>query len=218
MRIFGHDFKLIDEEQLQELFSLEREGVVYTDHWIEELEDFRHVRISFTEDEIKEYVRSVWAYELFLRAGAPPLAADVPGIPQDIAHRADSYSISTSDGKKFGPPYHCPAAFYGDHLENLLCFNPGPRRIILAELGSQALLTTVKRAIDSLTPAIRRFNNREKGLQSWTVCCEDDVRDLLYAMLRASIEDLKTEEPIPSRGAASKIVDLASSSTKLLIG
>ena len=32
----------------QNLESLEREGVIYADHWIEEIGDFRHVRIEFT--------------------------------------------------------------------------------------------------------------------------------------------------------------------------
>ncbi len=206
MMLFGHDFELIHEEFIQDLLSLAREGVIYTDHWIEEINDFRHVRITFTSEEINEYVRSIWAYELFLKAGAPLRAADVTGIPADIAKRADTYQSHTIDGMTQGPPYHCPAAFYGQHIENLLCFEPGPRRVIVQELGAQALLTTLKRAMDALTPAIRRFSQRERNLTSWKIGCEDDVRDLLFSMLRASIQDIKTEEPIPSRGGSYKLV------------
>jgi helicase-like protein len=32
--------------------------------------------------------------------------------------------------------------------------------------------------------ADRAFNNRERGLAQWAISCEDDVRDLLYVMLR----------------------------------
>jgi REase_DpnII-MboI len=217
MKLLGYDFAELEEEHIQQLLSLEREGVVYTDHWIEELNDFRHVKIIFTKEEIEEYARSLWAYELFLRAGSPSRAADVPGIPEDIAQRADSYQLHTIYGETLGPPYHCTAAFIGSHLENLLCFNPGPRRVILEELGSQALLTTVKRTLDSLPPAIRRFKCREKGLVPWPIDREDDVRDLLYAMLRAAIDDLRTEEPVPSRAGTFKYVDLASPTAKLFI-
>ena len=85
------------------------------------------------------------------------------------------------------------------------------------ELGTAALLTTVKRAIDSLTPSIRLFNKREKGLAPWPVNREDDVRDLLYAVLRASVLDLKREEPVSSRAATYKVVDLYSEVGRLFV-
>lgn len=217
MRIFNHDFKRLSETTLMELFSLEREGAIYTNHWIEELQDFRHIRIAFTPEEVTEYVRSLWAYDLFLRVGAPARAADVPGIPPDIATRADSYSLRTITGQVSGPPYHCIAGFIGQALEKLTCFTPESRQVILEEQGKAALMTTVKRAIDSLTPIIRRFTRREKGLQSWPISREDDVRDLLYAMLRASIEDIRTEEPVPSRAGTSKVIDIFSGTARLFV-
>jgi hypothetical protein len=105
MRVFGKVFEALESAHLQDLWSLEREGAIYTDHWIDELADFRHVRIPFAPDEISEFVRSLWAYELFLRAGSPSRAADVPDIPPDIAERADSYVLETCDGETLGPPY-----------------------------------------------------------------------------------------------------------------
>jgi hypothetical protein len=113
----------LDEHHLEELFSLQREHAIYADHWIDELEDFRKVRIAFTGAEIKEYVRSPWAYELFLRAGRPKLAASVSEIPRDVATRADSYKEHLRYGRVIGPPWHCPAAFYGRGLELLVCTN-----------------------------------------------------------------------------------------------
>lgn len=217
MKLFGLDFELLDEAPIRELFSLEREGAIYTDLWIDRLEDFRHVKIAFTEAETEEYVRSLWAYELFLRAGSPQLASEVPGIPEDIAKRADTYSLHTVDGQELGPPYHCVAGFLGEDLEVLVCCPPESRMIILEEAGSAALISTLKRAIDSLTPSIRCFNNREKGLTPWPVACEDDVRDLLYAMLRASIEDIRTEEPVPTRGGRYEFVDLYSELARLFV-
>ena len=93
MKIFGYDFEVLDDSHVEELLQLEREGAVYFDRWFDNLGDYRHVRIKLTPEEIGEYVRSMWAFELFIRAGCPPKAAVVPGIPDDIANRADAYAL-----------------------------------------------------------------------------------------------------------------------------
>jgi hypothetical protein len=74
---FGYTYTHLPEFTRDDLDSLEREGVIYADHLIDELEDFRHVRIAFTPEEAKDYARRCWAYELFLRAGSPRWAKDV---------------------------------------------------------------------------------------------------------------------------------------------
>ncbi|BCH27641.1 PD-(D/E)XK nuclease domain-containing protein [Mesorhizobium sp. L-8-3] len=215
MRIFGYDFTHIDESHLEDLGTLERERAIYADHWIEELHDFRHVRIRLTESEVTEYVRAMKAMDTFHGSGAT-WARDVPTIPSDIAERADSYSIRTRDGKTYGPPWHCAAAFCGREIEEILCFSVA-RMEVIEELGTAAFLSTIRRAVDALTPSIRAFENREKGLATWPIMREDDVRDLLYAMLRASISDIKREEPIPSKAGASRVADLHSPVARTLI-
>ena len=147
------------------------------------------------------------AFDLFLGSKAK-WARDVPSIPNDIARRADEYHGQLADGTKLGPPWHCVAGFMGHHIEALVCGTT--RRQILEEHGIASFLSTIRRAADVLTPAIRCFTSREKGLASWRIGCEDDARDLLYAMLRASISDIKREESIPSRACTSKIADLHS--------
>ena len=218
MRIFGRDWTTIHEEAVQKLLSLEREGAIYTEHWQEELNDFRHVQIRLSYDEINEYVRSYWSYELFLRAGSPAKARDVPEIPPDIADRADSYQLHTVDGPVPDPPHHCPAAFMGQDLEALVCGARPDRVIVLEQFGKEALTTTVKRAIDALTPAIRLFRHRkELSLKEWPITCENDIRDLLYVMLRASISDIQREEAVPSHAGSHKIVDLCSKVSRVFI-
>lgn len=216
MKYFGYDFELLDESHQRDLLHLEREGAIYSDHWIDRLNDFRHIRIKFTPEEIKEFVRSLWAYELFLRAGHPDRASEVEGIPKDIAERADSYTMVIEDGKSV-TPWHCVAAFYGPELEKLTCFNTDDRQEIIEEKGKAQLLTTVKNAVDSLTPSIRLFNKREKGLTEWSVSREDDIRDLMYVMLRSSIADIRTEEPVPSRAGTHKFIDIYSEIARLFI-
>ena len=215
MKIFGRHFRHLDDHHLQNLLSLEREKAIYADHWIDGLDDFRHVRIALTDSELVEYVRSMEAYDLFLGSGAR-WAREVKGIPTDIAARADGYQASTRDGKELGPPWHCVAGFIGPQLESVLCFDRS-RTQLLEEHGIAAFLSTIRRAVDALTPAIRCFNSREKRLTLWPITCEDDVRDLLFAMLRASIADMRREKPVPSRAGSSKVADLSSSLAKTLL-
>ena len=212
---FGRTFTHLPDHVRQDLFTLERECVVYADHWIEEVGDFRHVRIDFTPEESIEFARRSWAYELFLRA-EPTWAAEVSEIDEDIARDADTYSVLRKDGTEIKPPYHCFAAFLGRHLEALVCFRTERQTVIQLE-GREAALFEVKRAIHSLTATIRSFNNREKGLDPWTISCEDDVRDLLYVMLRPTIFDIGKEEAIPSKAGTHKVADLYSENVPFLL-
>src|SRR5579863_6361753 len=120
MKIFDHVFHNLDEDHIRDLLTLERERAIYSDQWIDELDDFRHVRIKFNNDEVVEYVRSMKALDLF-QGGKFEWARDVKGIPQDIAARADSYQLMMTSGEVIGPPWHCPAAFMGEHLEAVVC-------------------------------------------------------------------------------------------------
>jgi hypothetical protein len=162
LKVFGHNFTNLSDHFVDELQSLEREKAIYCDQWIQVLDDFRHVRIPFTDEDIAEYVRSMKAFDLFLGAKYH-WARDVEGVPGDIAVRADAYSGHTRTGEKIGPPWHCAAAFMGRHLEAISCGMDESRRQILEEQGAAAFLTTIRRAIDALTPAFRCFANRERG-------------------------------------------------------
>ena len=212
---FGHAFTHIPEHVRQDLETLERECAVYADHWIDELGDFRHVRISFTPGERDEFARRSWAYELFLRAGVT-WASEVPRIDKDVAHDADTYSLLHGDGSKIEPPCHCFAAFLGPDLEALVCLR-SERETIISLKGQEAALFEVRQAFRALTATIRSFNKREKGLNPWTITCEDDVRDLLYVMLRPRIFDLAKEVAVPSKAGSYKIVDLCSNAVPFLL-
>ncbi len=214
---FGYKFTHLPEFVRADVESLDREGALYADHWIEELQDFRHVRILLTAEEVKEYVRRSWGYELYLRAGSPKWARNVPGIDSDVAHDADTYEIKTKDGRKIPPPYHCFAAFLGEHLEAVSCGMIPERQTVIELQGKESVLFTLSRAVQALTPTIRSFNSREKGQQPWTVSREDDVRDLLYVMLKPAVFDLVKEEPTPSLATTHKFVDLSSKASRLFI-
>jgi len=214
---FGYSFTRIPEHVRDDLDSLEREGVLYADHWVEELNDFRHVRIALTREECAEYARRCWAYELWLQAGRPNWSRDTPGIDPDVAAEADSYVMQTIHGDTFGPPYLCFAAFLGPHLEAIACTNQPDRTTVIELQGKESVLVALNRAIQALTPTIRSFNAREKGLDRWDIKREDDVRDLLYVMLKPLLFDLVKEEPTPSLATTHKFVDLCSKTARMFI-
>lgn len=216
-KAFGYKFTQIPEHVRQDLGSLERECVLYADHWIKELADFRHVRIALTPDEARDYARRSWAYELWLRAGRPKWAKNVHGIDPDVAHDADSYEANLLDGTIIPPPYHCFAAFLGPHLEKVSCTSPRDRTTIIDLQGKESALFTLSRAMYALTSTIRSFNNREKGLATWEVTREDDVRDLLYVMLKPALFDLVKEESVPSIAGSHKFVDLCSKAARIFV-
>ena|ERR1700720_4306233 len=47
--------------------------------------------------------------------------------------------------------------------------------------------------------------------------CEDDVRDILYVMLKPALFDLVKEEPTPSLVGTHKFVDLSSKASRIFI-
>ena len=147
----GRKFTHIPEHVRQDLETLERECAVYADHWIDELGDFRHVRIGFTQEERSEFVRRSWAYDLFLRADVT-WASEVPGIDEDVARDADTYSAVLVDGRKISPPYHCFAAFLGPHLEALLCSRSERETILASKARKQPSLKYVEHS--SLSPPL----------------------------------------------------------------
>ncbi len=214
---FGYKFTQLPEFAREMISSLERERVTYADWWIKELNDFRHVRIAFTEGEAKDYARRIWAYELFLRAGSPKWARETPDIDADVAKDADTYSPELKDGRRIKRPYLCFAAFRGAHLEAIECDRVPGRMTVIELQGRESALFTIGRAIQSLTLTIRTFNAREKNLQPWTVAREDDVRDLLYVMLKPALFDLVKEEPTPSLAGTHKFVDLGSKASRIFI-
>ena len=213
---YDKEFTHIPDHVRQDLDTLTRECAIYTDFWIDEIGDFRHVRIDLTPEEREDFFRRSWSYELYLRADCPTWAAEARGIDREVAQDADSYSMRLVDGTTIPPPNHCFAAFLGSHLERLVC-TITDRVIVIEKTGRDLVIFEVKRTIESLTPTIRSFNHREKGLNSWQIACEDDVRDLLYVMLRPRIFDLSKEEAIPSKAGSHKFADLCSNSVPCLI-
>lgn len=144
---FGREFPALQQSHFDDLRTLEREGAIYADHWVEDIGDFRHVRIPLTDDETQEFVRRLAAFDLYLQAGSPRRAADVDGIPADIANDADTNSIVIGDVEI--RPWHSLSGFYGPDLFAIV--NSNARSIviesILSGLGPPAYSIAAEQAL-----------------------------------------------------------------------
>ena len=65
--IFGRQFNHTDSELLQDLNTLETEGVVYGCMWQDEDSEFVSTRLRLTPAELIDYVDAATAYEEFER-------------------------------------------------------------------------------------------------------------------------------------------------------
>jgi hypothetical protein len=92
MPIFGHNFLNLDEHHVRELTALERERAIYTDHWIDELNDFRHVRIKLSDAEVE-----ITLPRLTSRVPSQPSAAQARAVAnpfsRSIVSRSDARAI-----------------------------------------------------------------------------------------------------------------------------
>ncbi len=107
-------------ELWQDTITMERDHAIYQEYWFDSVNDFRHVRILFTEKEAKAYLLGSINYDRFIRSRAK-WAKHVKGIPKKVADRADAYHFFDEKGKKVGPPWHCFYAFQDPIIEEIIC-------------------------------------------------------------------------------------------------
>lgn len=117
-------------------------------------------------------------------------------------------------------------SFYGHGLDDLY-------EAIMAQLRNLPWLESRKAApvtnpgvagIERLETILRRFHavarqfrERHDGRETFIVNDEFDVQDLLHALLRSAFDDIRPEEPAPSRGGKSSRVDFLLKAEKIVI-
>jgi hypothetical protein len=110
---FGISFDHIDNQHyLDDLHTLEEYGCVYGRFYLEEYDDFRVCRISFTSSEIDEYVESIAARNEFLEYLDKGYSEEeaVGRISNDRVRKQVQQADSQS-----------PARFLTPHIESLIC-------------------------------------------------------------------------------------------------
>ncbi|HET7232079.1 MAG TPA: hypothetical protein VFJ16_18880 [Longimicrobium sp.] len=215
VQLFGREFRHSDASHVQDLDTLEREGAIYAEFSRGSTGRFSQCRIRFTPKEIVEYVEAATAYDEFLGY------YNITGDPEDalaliqnirIREQVKEYNESAGDDTVY-----CFAAFLGGDLESLVCGGEDERYEFFAESYSGDRKYLLREIIE-LFPDVATFLRCRTGKRpNFEISAEQDVRDLLYAMLKGILPDAKLEEFTPQHALSSKRVDICIPSMKLLI-
>lgn len=208
MKFFDKYFYHLSPGILEELDTLQNEGAVYAQFGMDEGRDLRFCRIKFTPPEIFAYVEGCMAYDEFQKyyqeLGDPSLALEKISN-RTIINRVLNYNIELledSDG------HFCFAAFIGDHLEGLVCGWEEDRYEFLAETYDDDRKYLLTEILESFPHAVRFLANRMGNRESYSISNEQDVRDLLFAIIKCSFPDAKIEDPTQIHAGSSKRIDI----------
>jgi hypothetical protein len=226
---FGHRFENIPSPLAEELITLEREGAIYS-HFADTAKgtdengssEFRYYRIPFKPAEIFGYVEATLAnleYDVAAASGADFNTAVAAIRNPEIAQRVIDY-----DGEWVAPDgtvedlRGCPASFFPDGMESLLC---GGRRDRYEELPvageARDRIAQLMQILNNFPVVERVMRDRKQGRPAFVVENEYDVQDLLYAIIRAVFDDAKREEWTPQRAGSAKRIDMLIASIETAI-
>lgn len=210
MKIFNREFQHLSAHLLQELHTLQEEGAIYAQFWQEDSNDFRFCRIRLTPAEIVDYVDASFAFDefkgLLQQYGDSSLAVAHLSNPQ-VRNRVEEYNRWTISIGQDETAF-CFAAFLGKHLEALTCGTmperyeflsrtyTGDRRFILAEI------------LEMFPTSVALLANRMRNRPSYDIEEEQDVRDLLYAIVKSVFPDSRIEEHTRIHAGGAKIIDI----------
>lgn len=204
---FGREFSYLSDSHLEDLRNLEEQGCVYTQLYREEHERFGFCRIQFEPDEIVDYVDSITAYEEFLsyreNGHSPEKALEKVSDDRVIA-AVKKYNQSALDSNAI--PY-CPAAFYLGHIEDLLCGSMEERYEFLQETYTGDRRFLLAEIFEGLCESAEILQDRDGERPDFNITCEQDMQDLLFAVMKPIFPDARPEEYTPKHGTNSKRID-----------
>jgi hypothetical protein len=123
---FGHKFRVL-QGLAEDLITLEREGVIYSHFWSNEIQDFKYYRIKFLPVEIFLYVEAHIAKQEFddaINSGSTfeeALAAINNRIIADKVRSYGNYGKSLLKDGTTADLRGCYASFCGKEVEELIC-------------------------------------------------------------------------------------------------
>lgn len=210
MNILSRNFEHLDSELLQDLQTLENEGAVFSQFWQEDDQDLRFCRIRFTSREIVDFLDAAVAYNDFLGLQEESEDSDdaLKRISNDsIKRRVLEYNDwATKIGQS--DTCFCYAAFSGDHLEDLLCGGMPDRYEFLSRTytGDRRFLLT--EILEMFPASARQLSNRQGNRPNYIISEEQDIRDLLYIIVKSIFPDARLEEFARVHAGTSKRVDI----------
>jgi hypothetical protein len=208
--IFGRQFNHTDTELLQDLNTLETEGVVYGYKWQDKDSGFVYTRLCLTPAEIIDYVDAATAYEEFERhcqaAGDPSVALSRISNSK-IRRRVEEYNEWTIEQDQPDAMF-CFAAFLGDHLGDLMCSIVPGRHEILGQSYTGDRRFLLQEILAMFSQAVTFLDTRAGGRPAYKVEREQDVRDLLYSIVKCVFPDAKLEEFTLKHAGGTKRIDI----------
>ncbi|WP_154551138.1 hypothetical protein [Halorhabdus sp. CBA1104] len=206
---FGRQFSNIDKAHLRDLHNLEMEGCVYTQLWRDEVEKFGFCRIRFEPDEIVKYVDSLHGYDEFLgyvHDGYEKEEALEKISDERVKSTAREYAEWAKGEEEAANPY-CPAAFFLEHLEDLLCGGMPDRYEFMQESYTGDRRFLLSEIFEGFSNSLSILQDRDGDRPDFELTCETDFQDLLYAIMKPIFPDARPEEYTPKHGTNSKRID-----------
>lgn len=208
-KYFGKEFDNLSQSFNKDLRDLEQDGCMYTQFWNDDLDKFAFCRIQFEPSEIVKYVDSLKGYDEFLEYVNQGYDEDdaVEMISDDRVKRtAKEYAQWVRDNDHSQAPY-CPAAFYLDHLESLVCGTMEDRYEFIQETYSGDRRFLLEEVFEGLESSVSILDDRRGERPDFEIDCETDVQDLLFAIMKPIFPDARPEEYTPKDATDSKRID-----------
>lgn len=216
--IFGRQFYHTDAELLQDLNTLELEGALYAYKWSDEDNEFRYTRVRLTPSETVAYVDAATAYEEFERhfqnCGDPVMSLNRVSNTK-IKRRVQEYNEWAEQNQpeiKF-----CFAAFLGDDLEDLACSIVPGRHEILGQSYTGDRRFLLQEILEMFPQTVRTLDARSGGRPPYKVENEQDVRDLLFAVVKCVFPDAILEDPTVKHAGGTKRIDIVIPTLSIVI-
>lgn len=208
-RLFNREFNHISEHHLEDLRNLQEQGCVYTQLWNDELDKFAFCRIQFEPHEIVSYVDALTAYDEFLsyrEDGISQEEALEEISSPSVKARVREYNDWIEEVDSGAAPY-CLAAFLGEELESLLCGGEEHRYEFMQESYTGDRRFLLEEIFEGFPELVSILKDRGGGRPDFEITCEQDVQDLLYAVMKPIFPDARPEEYTPKHATKSKRID-----------
>ncbi len=219
---FGHRFRLLPG-LAEELIILEHEGVIYSEFWNEETDEFNYYKIRLLPYEIYQIVEAHVAKQKFdnVIENGGSFEAALNAIGNDeIAQRVYSYGNFGITKMKDGTVVDirgCIASFYTEEIEELLCGKRKNRYELLTNFQGVDKESVILEILDSFQVISRFMTKRKHNRPAYNIENEYDIQDLLYCIIRSTFKNTKLEEWTPQIAGKSKRIDIVLPSEEILI-
>ena len=210
MEVFHRQFDNLDTIHYQELQVLEIEGVMYEYLWEEGAGEYVQTRLRLKPAEIVSYVEALTAYDEFeglYKGSGDPVFALKNLSDSKIRRQVEAYNEwAIAIGQR--DTMFCLAAFIGGHLENLLCSIVPGRHEILAQSYSGDRRFLLREILEMFPQSVSQLASRMGNRPAYNVQEEQDIRDLLFAIVKCVFPDAKIEEYTSIHAGGTKRIDI----------